>query len=246
MRTGMNMTIQDYFKRSGVESPVAIRRDTNSAAAQKMESSFSQTLAAVQSSDNSQPELKGLSIRDYVARPVQAIRSQRPFIGSPKNERQTSPEASDSDLKFVEPVSMTRDSSRESETISEKEKILNSINEAAKRYDLPTSLIRAVVKAESNYQVRAESPAGAQGLMQLMPATARELGVRNSFDIGQNIDGGAKYLRMMLDQFDGNIKTALSAYNAGPGTVSKFNGNVPYTETRHYVERVMRFAREFS
>ena len=246
MRTSMNMTIQDYFKRSGVKSSVAIRRDTNGAAVKKMESSFSQTLAAVQSSDNSQPELQGLSIRDYVARPVQAIRSLRPFLRTPKNERHTSSHNNDPALNFVEPASMVRDSSRESGTISEKEKILNRIDEAAKRYNLPTSLIRAVVKAESDYQVRAVSPAGAQGLMQLMPATARELGVRNPFDIGQNIDGGAKYLRMMLDQFDGDIKTALSAYNAGPGTVSKFNGNVPYTETRNYVERVMRFSRQFS
>ena len=77
--------------------------------------------------------------------------------------------------------------------------------------------------------------------MQLMPATARELGVTDCFDINQNIDGGTKYLRRMLDQFGGNIKKALAAYNAGPGTVIKYNGRVPYPETRQYVKRVLRF-----
>jgi soluble lytic murein transglycosylase-like protein len=246
MRTGMKMTIQDYFKRSSVQSPVATCRYPNDAAAKTMEASFSQTLAAVQSSDNSQPERQGLSIRDYVARPVQAIRLLPSSIRAPKNGVQTLLDADDPSVNFVEPALTVRKTSHESENISEKDRIQNSIDEAAKRYNLPTSLIRAVVKAESNYQVRAVSSAGAQGLMQLMPATARELGVQNPFDIGQNIDGGAKYLRKMLDQFDGDIKIALSAYNAGPGTVSKFNGNVPYRETRNYVERVMRFSRQFS
>lgn len=245
MRTGMNMTIQDYFKRSGIKSSVAIHQNTSSAAAKTIESSFSRALAAAQSSDNSCFELQGLRIRDYVARPVQTIRSIGPPI-TLKNECQISPKTNEPAKNIVEPASKAIDSNQESGIISEKEKILNSIEEAAKKYNLPTSLIRAVVKAESDYQVQAVSPAGAQGLMQLMPATARALGVQNPFDISQNINGGAKYLRMMLDQFDGNIKTALSAYNAGPGTVSKFNGNVPYSETRNYVERVMRFSRQFS
>ena len=76
--------------------------------------------------------------------------------------------------------------------------------------------------------------------MQLMPATARELGVNNSFDIDQNIDGGSHYLRKMLDKFGGNTKLALAAYNAGPGAVEKYKGNVPYPETRNYIKRVMR------
>ena len=80
--------------------------------------------------------------------------------------------------------------------------------------------------------------------MQLMPATAKELGVTDSFDINQNIDGGAQYLRRMLDRFGGNIKKALAAYNAGPGTVIKYNGRVPYPETRQYVNRVLKFSRQ--
>ena len=117
-----------------------------------------------------------------------------------------------------------------------------SILRAAEKYDLPPALIRGVVRAESDFQVQAVSPAGAQGLMQLMPATARELGVEDPFDIAQNIDGGARYLRQMLGLFDGDVRHALAAYNAGPGTVKRYNGIPPYPETVHYVNRVMRFS----
>jgi soluble lytic murein transglycosylase-like protein len=117
-----------------------------------------------------------------------------------------------------------------------------SISKAAQKYHLPKRLLQAVVRAESDFQVRAVSSAGAQGLMQLMPATAKELGVQDPFDIDQNIDGGAKYLRSMLDQFGGDLRLALSAYNAGPGNVIKYNGQVPFAETRAYIDRVMRFS----
>ena len=129
--------------------------------------------------------------------------------------------------------------------ISENDILERSIHKAAQKYNLPPALIKAVIKAESNFDANAVSSAGAQGLMQLMPATAEELGVKNSFDIEQNIDGGSHYLRKMLDQFGGNTKLALAAYNAGPGTVEKFKGNVPYTETRNYVKRVIRFSAMF-
>ena len=110
----------------------------------------------------------------------------------------------------------------------EADPIEHSIRKAAAKYNLPTALIKAVIKAESNFDADAVSSAGARGLMQLMPATAEELGVNNSFDIDQNIDGGSHYLRKMLDKFGGNVKLALAAYNAGPGAVQKYNGNVPY------------------
>ena len=122
------------------------------------------------------------------------------------------------------------------------ERVEKSIQQAAGKYNLSPELIRSVIRAESNFQVDAVSPAGAKGLMQLMPETARELGVTNVFDIQQNIDGGARYLRQMLDRFGGDMKRALAAYNAGPGAVEQFNGNVPYAETRQYVKRVMRSA----
>ena len=117
------------------------------------------------------------------------------------------------------------------------------VRQAAERYDLPPELIRAVIQAESNFDPAAVSLAGAQGLMQLMPATAEMLGVNNPFDIGQNIDGGARYLRQMLDRFEGELPLALAAYNAGPGAVERHGGTVPpYRETTRYVDRVLRFA----
>jgi hypothetical protein len=130
--------------------------------------------------------------------------------------------------------------------LTEHQIIDQNVQKAAAKYDLSPDLIRGVIRAESNFKVKAVSSAGAQGLMQLMPATAKELGVKNSFDIAQNIDGGAKYLRKMLDRFGGNIRKALAAYNAGPGTVIKYNGRVPYPETRQYVRRVLRFSRQMA
>jgi hypothetical protein len=125
--------------------------------------------------------------------------------------------------------------------------IEKSIHRAARRYNLPPGLIRGVIRAESNFQVAAVSRAGAQGLMQLMPETARELGVSDPFDIEQNIDGGARYLRQMLDSFDGDVKTALAAYNAGPGTVEKYGGRIPpYQETERYIDRVLRFSKQMA
>jgi soluble lytic murein transglycosylase-like protein len=120
--------------------------------------------------------------------------------------------------------------------------IEKSIHQAAAKYNLSPELIRSVIRAESNFQPEAVSPAGAKGLMQLMPETAKELGVTNPFDIQQNIDGGARYLRQMLDRFGGDLKRALAAYNAGPGAVDQFKGDVPFSETRQYVQRVLRYA----
>jgi soluble lytic murein transglycosylase-like protein len=117
-----------------------------------------------------------------------------------------------------------------------------SVQKAAAKYNLPAELIRSVIRAESNFQADAVSPAGARGLMQLMPETARELGVTNLFDVQQNIDGGARYLRQMLDRFGGDVKRALAAYNAGPGAVEQYGGEVPFNETRQYVQRVLRYA----
>jgi len=129
--------------------------------------------------------------------------------------------------------------------LPEHKMIQNSVNQAAAKYNLPSELIKAVIKAESNFDVKAVSSAGAQGLMQLMPATAEELGVKNPFDIEQNIDGGSRYLKQMLDRFDGNVKLALAAYNAGPGAVEKYGGNIPpFAETKHFVNRVLRFSEQ--
>ena len=124
------------------------------------------------------------------------------------------------------------------------EVIERSIQKAAARYSLSPDLIRGVIRAESNFQAEAVSSAGARGLMQLMPETAGDLGVTKPFDIQQNIDGGSRYLRQMLDRFGGNLKLALAAYNAGPGAVEKYEGRVPYAETQEYVKRVLRYSGE--
>jgi hypothetical protein len=119
--------------------------------------------------------------------------------------------------------------------------IEQSVQRAARRYDLSPALIKAVIKAESNFRTDAVSDAGARGLMQLMPQTAEALGVENAFDVEQNIDGGCKYLRKMLDRFDGNLKQALAAYNAGPSSVIRADGAIPYLETHQYVWKVIDY-----
>lgn len=118
---------------------------------------------------------------------------------------------------------------------------LEIIRRHAGSYRLEEALVKAVIKVESDYQPRVVSSKGAQGLMQLIPATAKLLKVRNPFDPAENIRGGSEYLRRMLDLFDNDLELALAAYNSGPNTVKRYGGIPPYEETRNYVERVKRY-----
>lgn len=123
----------------------------------------------------------------------------------------------------------------------------NIITKAAGKFNLDVALIKAVIKAESNFNHKAVSPAGAKGLMQLMPQTANALNVDDVFHPENNIEGGARYLRYLLNLYQGNLTLALAAYNAGEGAVAKYNYNVPpYRETQTYVKRVLAYYDAYS
>jgi soluble lytic murein transglycosylase-like protein len=119
------------------------------------------------------------------------------------------------------------------------------ISEASKKYGIEAPLIKAVIKAESDFDPNAISHKGARGLMQIMPMNYRLLNVENPFDPNQSIEGGARYLRDMLDRYNGSINLSLAAYNAGPGAVDRHGGVPPYPETTEYIERVLRYYQRY-
>jgi soluble lytic murein transglycosylase-like protein len=118
------------------------------------------------------------------------------------------------------------------------------IRRAARIYSLDEDLIRAVIRAESSFDPLRVSPAGAQGLMQIMPALAKDLGVTDPFDPRQNIMAGARYLRRLLDVHSGNVALALASYNAGPASVARYKGMPPFRETRNYVKKIKGYLAE--
>jgi hypothetical protein len=120
------------------------------------------------------------------------------------------------------------------------------ITKMAEKYKMDSALIKAVIKAESNFDHQAISPVGAQGLMQLMPATATQLQVEDAFHPEKNIEGGVRYLKYLLNNYRGNLTLALAAYNAGERTVAKYNNRVPpYKETKNYVKKVLSYYNSF-
>jgi soluble lytic murein transglycosylase-like protein len=121
-----------------------------------------------------------------------------------------------------------------------KQLINDAVKSAAEKYNVSEDLIKAVIKVESNYDRKSISKTGAMGMMQLMPKTALEMGVEKPFDITENINGGAKYLGMMLEKYDGDLDKALSAYNAGPQRVDEVNGIPDIEETQNYVKMVKK------
>ncbi len=122
--------------------------------------------------------------------------------------------------------------------LANREKIEDMIREVSARYRVDPALVRAVIQTESNWNTSAVSRKGAQGLMQLGPGTAQQLGVSNAFDPKQNLDGGVRYLHTLLERYNGDLDKALAAYNAGPGAVDRAGGIPQYRETRNYVQKV--------
>ena len=265
MATTNHLTIRDYFdqvftgkQRTGkVLSPSPGRANASATGV------FHRMLASRQMRGfgNGKVKSSGLTIVDYMANPLgvkgryqrspellsaekKADRSSdRQMLAATKASSGKDTGATRAEAKAAPSLRPSLGMLSEKQSASpERHKIEKSIQKAASKYNLSPGLIKGVIRAESNFQVDAVSRAGAQGLMQLMPATAKELGVTKPFDIDQNIDGGARYLRKMLHNFGGDVKLALAAYNAGPGTVRKFAGNVPYRETIQYVSRVLRFS----
>lgn len=117
-----------------------------------------------------------------------------------------------------------------------------AIDEAARKHNVDANLVRALIKQESNFNPSAVSNKGAMGLMQLMPSTARQLGVTNPFDPQQNVDAGVRHLKGLLDNYNGDVRLGLAAYNAGEGAVNRHNGVPPYRETQNYVRRITESA----
>ncbi len=120
-----------------------------------------------------------------------------------------------------------------------KSQILNIVNQIAEKHGVDEKLVQALIKQESGFNPKAKSKAGAMGLMQLMPLTAKNLGVQDPYNIVQNVEGGVKYLKSMLNKYNGNVILALAAYNAGPGAVDKYDGVPPYKETQNYVKNIL-------
>jgi Transglycosylase SLT domain len=269
MATGNHLTVRDYFDQVLLSSTA--KRDAVSSvkADASGNGSFRRILTSYgnQRSDRDSLKPTGLTIVDYLKNPVR-VKCQ---FNHRLSSRATAKKETKADTSYGLSTPLPAGQPTDTNTVTaglkntpqaytdssvpvtannqtgsnESQMIERSIHKAARKYSLPPGLLKGVIRAESNFQVGAVSQAGAQGLMQLMPATAKALGVRNPFNIEENIEGGARYLRQMLDSFGGDVKVALAAYNAGPGAVEKYGGRIPpYQETERYINRVMKFSKQ--
>ncbi len=195
-------------------------------------------------------ELTGL---DITLRRMQAIESTFNSLASfgapdarPNQDFQKILDAKNSEKSKETPFSDKIFSSTLASTSSGNADIDALIEQYSAKNGLDSAFVKAVIKQESGFQPRVTSHCGAMGLMQLMPATASSLGVTDAYDPEQNIAGGTKYLKGLLDRFGGNKSLALAAYNAGPNAVAKYNGIPPYKETQNYVKNIMSMYQKYS
>lgn len=193
---------------------------------------------------------------DITLRRMQAIENQFNELANFGNQSQQA----DSDFQKLLDASMSKNTT-EVEKTPFKDKVFSSLNRYgdftpadidnlistySEKNNLDKDFVKALIKQESGFQTDVTSHCGAMGLMQLMPATAHSMGVKNAYDAEQNIAGGTKYLRGLMDRFGGNMELALAAYNAGPGAVQKYGGIPPYKETQNYVKNVISNYHKYS
>ena len=178
-------------------------------------------------------EISGL---DIAIRRMQAIEKQFANLSDATNSSSSFQNILDAKLNKVDDNSQNKVFKKDVESRAE---IDSLIEKYSSKNGLDKDFVRALVKQESGFNPNATSKCGAMGLMQLMPSTAQGLGVSNAYDIEQNIAGGTKYLKSMIDRFNGDEKLALAAYNAGPNAVKKYGGIPPYQETQNYVKNVL-------
>lgn len=166
-------------------------------------------------------------------------RFQPQQTGLTEDARQASQDAE------VSPVPEAAADDRADAPLQDEPPFYHHIMQAAATYNVDPALIRAIIVAESSSNPAAVSKRGAQGLMQLMPTTAKALGIEDSFDPGLNIDGGVRYFKRLLDRFEGNVRLALAAYNAGSRYVRKYGGVPPFRATRRYIKKVLHYQKKF-